>query len=128
MPQENIKTGNIGSVSNGNGASTPMMPENSSLSALKMSNVPTLQPLNVDSQTGINASITGKKIVQTWSIDENRNFWANISTIGWKKIDDGSDASITAFGLLCSSARMTNSNVDLITDDTTGKVTQIYVW
>jgi hypothetical protein len=114
-------------ASNGIGASTPMM----GIAAIKLldkaSNVPTLEP-PTRGQMGVSAAILTKKIVQTWSLDENRNFWINIGTVGWKKVQGASDASITAFGLMASSARMSNSNVDVYTDDATGLVNQLYVW
>jgi hypothetical protein len=126
MSKTNINM-SLTDASNGKDASTPMM--GMAALAVKSSNVPTLEPpTNGQTGIGINAAILTKKIVQTWSLDENRNFWINIGTVGWKKVEGASDSSITAYGLIASSARMANSTVDVYTDDATGMVNQLYVW
>lgn len=126
MPKASIKSENNGAANSV--LYTPMTTPNAGAAPIKVSNEPTLQPLSTDGQTGVNAVFNGKKVVQTWSIDQNRNFWANVTDIGWKKVNDSSDANVVAFGLLCTSARTMNSNVDVTVDDTSGKITQIYVW
>lgn len=107
---------------------TPFSASETTNNADIQTNEPVLVPITQDGRTEFSANVDGKKVLQTWSIAQNRNFWANIEGVGYKKVDDASDSSSTAFAQIFSSARTTNTTVNVVIDDATGKITQVYAW
>ena len=89
---------------------------------------PTLEPpVAVTSQAAAGAWLNDKRISATWCINENRNVWAGITGVGWKKLADNSDSAIVALNLLSTHARQMNSPVNY-REEADGKIHEMYVW
>ena len=76
---------------------------------------------------GITAWHNGKKITATWCNASNRNAYAAIPGLGWKRISNANDSSYLALTMLAAHAEQTNStvNVQIGSDN---EIHQIYVW
>lgn len=76
---------------------------------------------------GITAWHNGKKITAMWSNASNRNAYAAVQGMGWKKLSNANDSSFLALTMLAAHAEQTNSTVNLeIGSD--NEIHQIYVW
>lgn len=67
-----------------------------------------------------------KKITALWSINQNRNSWAYVQDVGWRRLADNSDSAVVALTMLSSHAQHTGVNANVLED--AGKITQLYVW
>lgn len=76
---------------------------------------------------GITAWHNNKKITAMWSNSSNRNAYASIAGMGWKKLSNANDSSFLALVMLASHAEQTNANCN-IRIDSDGEIHQIYVW
>lgn len=75
----------------------------------------------------IGAWLNNKRVNGLWSINQNRNSWAGIQGIGWKKLSNKSDSAIVALTMLAAHAREKNSVVNY-RDESDGMIHEIYVW
>ena len=76
---------------------------------------------------GISAWQNNKRVNALWSINQNRNSYASISGIGWKKLVNNSDSAIVALTMLSSHARENNSPVNY-REEGDGMIYEMYVW
>jgi hypothetical protein len=67
-----------------------------------------------------------KKVTGLWSINQNRNVYAAISDLGWKKLADNNDTCVVALNILAANAKLGNRNVTVREDG--GKIVEMYVW
>ena len=67
-----------------------------------------------------------KKVVGLWTKAETRNAWINLSELGWKKIYNGSDSSITAFNIIAGSALEKQTLVNVLIEN--DQIIEIYAW
>jgi hypothetical protein len=88
---------------------------------------PTVQPLGEGVSAGIGAWNNSKKVTGLWSINQNRNSWAFVDGVGWKKLANNSDSAIVALSMLAAHAREKNSTVNY-RDEADGMVHEMYVW
>lgn len=90
---------------------------------------PTLEaPPVTASGEGIAASTwRSGQVTATWSIDETRNAWIQVSGIGWKKLYNGRDGAFTALLILATQARQTGRTVQF-REEADGMVYEIYLW
>jgi hypothetical protein len=79
----------------------------------------------------VNAGVSGwqsnKKITGLWSINENRNSWVYIDTIGWKRLANNSDSAIAVLTTLSAHAREKGSVVNY-REESDGQILEMYVW
>lgn len=76
---------------------------------------------------GITAWHNNKKITATWCNASNRNAYAAIPGLGWKRISNANDSSYLTLTMLAAHAEQTNANVNVeIGSD--NEIHQIYVW
>jgi hypothetical protein len=88
---------------------------------------PTVQPAGEGVSAGIGAWNNSKKITGLWSINQNRNSWAYIDGVGWRKLANNSDSAVVALSVLAAHAREKNSSVNY-RDEADGMIHEIYVW
>lgn len=76
---------------------------------------------------GITAWHNGKKITATWCNASNRNAYAAVQGLGWRRLGHANDSAYLALTMLAAHAEQTNStvNVEIGSDN---KIHQIYVW
>lgn len=119
----------------GMGGSQPMSFENEGVqsqenSAFSAPNAEILSGLrsSESADTGYGAGVwsNGKKVSALWSINENRNAWAAVTDLGWKKLATDSDSAIVALNLLTSHARDRDRSVNVRVDNNI--IVEIYVW
>ncbi|WP_052959033.1 hypothetical protein [Methanoculleus sediminis] len=77
--------------------------------------------------TGIAAWQNNKKVVSLWSLSQNRNAWAGIEGVGWKKLSNKSDSITVAFTMLAAHAREKGSLVSY-REESDGMIHELYVW
>jgi len=68
-----------------------------------------------------------KRILATWSINQNRNAWVSISGIGWKRLAANSDSAIVTLTMIGAHARQSQCRVDL-REESDGMIHEIYAW
>lgn len=73
------------------------------------------------------AWINTKKVTGLWSINQDKNSWANIAGIGWKKLSTASSSGNVALTILMSHAREKNSNINY-RDESDNQIHEVYVW
>lgn len=76
---------------------------------------------------GIAAWHNSKKITAMWCNSSDRNAYAAITGMGWKKIANSSDSAFLTLTMLASHAEQTNSTCN-IRIDSDGAIHEIYVW
>ena len=72
----------------------------------------------------------GKKIVGLWTINENRNAWVYVDTLGWRKLAHDDDSVFTAMLVICTEAKADNRSVNFREVGVGGNIEihEIYVW
>jgi glycine cleavage system protein P-like pyridoxal-binding family len=89
---------------------------------------PSLLPPQVTQQSGgITAWQNNQKITAMWSNNANRNTWAYVANVGWKKLADNSDSAVVALNVLATHAQLKGTVVNYREDADT-KIHEIYVW
>lgn len=83
--------------------------------------------VEAEEATGITAWHNGKKITATWCNASNRNAYAAVQGLGWRRLSDANDSCFLSMTLMAAHAEQTNAtvNVEIGTDN---KIQQIYVW
>ncbi|HWB02106.1 MAG TPA: hypothetical protein VG796_03715 [Verrucomicrobiales bacterium] len=76
---------------------------------------------------GITAWLNNKRITALWSINQNRNSWAHVEGIGWKRLANNSDSAIVALTMLAAHAREKASVVNY-REESDGMIREMYVW
>lgn len=69
---------------------------------------------------------TNKKVLRVYSTHHSENNWANIESVGWRKVEMGATDGSTNMFMLLSSARASGKNVTVLinSDD---KITRAYL-
>ncbi len=90
---------------------------------------PTLAPPSLEAVTAgaVTGWVNGQKISALWAINQNRNVWAYVANVGWKKFANNSDSAIQAFAILGSSAKVSQGGVNY-REESDGMVHEIYVF
>jgi hypothetical protein len=70
---------------------------------------------------------SGVTVTALWSINEIRNAWMYVPTVGWRKLYNGSDGAFTALTTLASQARQTGRSI-AFREEANGMVYEIYLW
>lgn len=91
------------------------------------SSSPMLRPPDEGLGAGISAWLNNKKITGLWGKNQNRNSWAHIAGIGWKRLANNSDSAIVALTMLCAHAREKDSVVNY-REEADGMIHEMYVW
>lgn len=91
------------------------------------SQTPPSEVVAAESQEGITAWHRGKKITAMWCNASNRNAYAAIPGLGWRKLSNANDSSFLSMVMLASHAETTHAtvNVNIGSDN---KIHEIYVW
>lgn len=72
-------------------------------------------------------NFSNKKIVQTFSSPHSKNVWANIETVGWRKIGQESTDGVTNMAIIINAARANNMTVSGSIDDGTNQIKHLYL-
>jgi len=102
----------------------------SSAAAAAGGSAPQQAPPASQSSTGGGAGAwnNNTRITGLWSINEDRNSWVYVASVGWVKLANNSESAIIALTILGAHAKQMGSTVNYNTDDGTGQLTQMYVW
>lgn len=76
---------------------------------------------------GITAWQNDKRVGMLWAINENRNSWVYINSVGWKKLANASDSGIVAMTILASHAKELQRRIDY-RDEADGMIHEMYIW
>lgn len=90
-----------------------------------LESAPTL-PAESVAADGITAWQNDKRITALWSINQNRNVYAGVAGLGWKKIANNSDTAVVALNMLAAHARVKGARVNFREDG--GMIREMYVW
>ncbi len=93
---------------------------------------PTLLPEVTAAEVAAAAAVaatwsSGVTVTGLWSINEVRNAWMYVPTLGWRKLYNGSDGAFTALVTLASQARQTGHTITF-RQEADGMVHEIYLW
>lgn len=77
-------------------------------------------------ESGVSTWQNNKRINGLWSINQNRNSWAGVAGVGWKKLAGDSDSAIVALTMLAAHARDKNAPVNY--REESNQIQEIYVW
>ncbi len=105
----------------------------SSVSPTVTNGKPTMLPSQVAAaEVAAEAAITatwrsGVTVTALWSINEVRNAWMYVPTVGWRKLYNGRDGSFTALVTLAAQARQTGRPI-AFREEADGMVYEIYLW
>ena len=114
-------------IDGGKAAPEPLSQFQKSNQAAGTTIAPTLNPPQASANNGITAWVDNQRIDAVWSINQNRNSWAAIQNVGWKKFADNSDSAIVAFTILAAHARQMQS-VYTYREEADTKIHECYVW
>ncbi len=80
------------------------------------------------SDEGFGAGVwnNNKKVQGLWSKAETRNSWINLTDLGWKKINNPTDTSVTAITIVAACGLETQSPANVLIDN--NMVGEIYLW
>jgi len=76
---------------------------------------------------GVTVWLNNKRITGLWSLNQNRNSWVYVDTVGWKKLANNSDSAIVALSMLGAHAREKASAVNY-REESDGMIREMYVW
>jgi hypothetical protein len=62
-----------------------------------------------------------------WSINQDRNAWVYLDTVGWRKLSDASESGLVAMNMIAAHAYQMGSTSNLYEGDD-GRIEQLYVW
>jgi hypothetical protein len=62
-----------------------------------------------------------------WSINQDRNAWVYLDTVGWRKLSDASESGLVAMNMIAAHAYQMGSTSSLYEGDD-GRIAQLYVW
>lgn len=69
-----------------------------------------------------NAHVSGM-----WSINQDRNCWAYLDTVGWRNLSGASESGLVSLNMLAAHAYQSGA-VGSFYEEDDGRVSQIYVW
>ena len=84
----------------------------------------------VSAQAAVTAGTTwqtGKRFVNQWTINQDRNSWIGVAGIGWQKLSTASDSGCVALTALASNALISKASVNYRTESD-GMIHEIYVF
>jgi len=85
-------------------------------------------PQAVDAEGGaVTVWNNDKRVSGLWGINENRNSWAYITGVGWKKLANNSDSAVVALTMLAAHAKQTQTTYTY-RDEADGMIHESYVW
>ena len=76
---------------------------------------------------GIAAWHNGKKVTAMWSNSAERNSFAAVAGMGWKKLSNANDSSFLTLTMLTSHAEQVNADCNLRVESD-NEVHEVYVW
>jgi hypothetical protein len=91
--------------------------------------VPTQLPSEAAGITAgaVGAWLNDKRVTALWTINQNRNAWAYIAGVGWKKLANNSDTAVVALTMLAAHAKQAQTNFSY-RDEADGMIHETYVW
>ncbi|MFN7930138.1 MAG: hypothetical protein U0Y68_19885 [Blastocatellia bacterium] len=88
---------------------------------------PSLAPPQGAGVTAVTVVLSDKRVTGLWGINQDRNSWAHIDGIGWKKLINTSSSANTALTMLAAHARELNRRVDY-REEADGMIYEMYIW
>ena len=89
--------------------------------------VPPTEVVVEEAEVGITAWHNGKKVTAMWSNSSNRNAFAALTGLGWKKISNANDSSFLAMTMMLTHAENKNATVN-VKIGTDNEIHEVYVW
>jgi hypothetical protein len=128
----------VGARNGGVGTTKPKPPTDQQLKATlapAATGQPALLPPGVDPGAAAGAAVgavtgtwrSGVTVTALWSINETRNAWMYVPSLGWRKLFNGKDGAFTALVTLASQARQTGRTINF-REEADGMVYEIYLW
>jgi hypothetical protein len=62
-----------------------------------------------------------------WSINQDRNSWAYLDTVGWRKLSDVSESGLVSMNMIAAHAYQSGA-VGSFYEEDDGRISQMYVW
>ncbi len=72
-------------------------------------------------------NFSNKKILKTFTSPHSKNVWAEIETVGWRKVGQESADGVTNMAIVINAARANNITVSGFIDDGTNLINHLYL-
>ncbi|MDM0110483.1 hypothetical protein QTH97_36790 [Variovorax sp. J22R24] len=107
-------------------ADAPRGPSPAALATMSASS-PSIRPASAGAAVGATAWHQNVRITALWSINEERNAFAHLENIGWRKLASHLHSAHLALNLLASHARQAGG-VNSLREEDDGMLHEMYVW
>jgi len=91
------------------------------------STAPSLRPTTTAAGAVTATWQSNAHVAGMWSINQDRNAWVYLDTVGWRKLSDASESGLVAMNLIAAHAYQTGATSNLYEGDD-GRIAQLYVW
>ena len=89
---------------------------------------PTLRPGTAGSAGAVTATWQSNvHITGLWSINQDRNCWVYLDTVGWRNLSGTSESGLVAMNMIAAHGHQLGSTSSLYEEDD-GRISQLYVW
>lgn len=91
------------------------------------STAPSLRPASAGAGGATATWQSNVHVAGLWSINQDRNCWTYLDTVGWRRLSEASESGLVAMNMLASHAYQLNATASLYEADD-GRIAQLYVW
>jgi hypothetical protein len=88
---------------------------------------PSIRPASAGAAVGATAWHQSVRVTALWSINEERNAWAHLENIGWRKLATQVHSAHLALNLLACHARQAGG-ANSLREEGDGMLHEMYVW
>lgn len=89
---------------------------------------PTLRPGAAGAAGAVTATWQSNvHITGLWSINQDRNCWVHLDTVGWRNLSGASESGLVAMNMIAAHGYQLGSTSSLYEEDD-GRISQLYVW
>jgi hypothetical protein len=112
---------------NGSAASGPAAGGMLVAGSASASTAPSLRPATTAAGAVTATWQSNVHVAGMWSINQDRNAWVYLDTVGWRKLSDASESGAVAMNMIAAHAYQMGSTSSLYEGDD-GRIEQLYVW
>lgn len=91
------------------------------------STVPSLRPATTAAGAVTATWQSNVHVSGMWSINQDRNAWVCLDTVGWRRLSDASESGLVAMNMIAAHAYQVGATSNLYEGDD-GRIAQLYVW
>ena len=127
LPPATSSRAQSGCGCNGSSAGAPAAGAMVAAGGATASTAPSLRPVSTGAGAVTATWQSNVHVSGVWSINQDRNAWVYLDTVGWRKLSDASESGLVAMNMIASHAYQLGSTSSLYEGDD-GRIAQLYVW